>query len=336
MTDTSIVRLLLKENFRDIYDALEETGGILYLNNTINKWLLSIFTQGMSDSYTLLIWDMFLLEGNIVVFKTIYALIYILEKHIIKCTNFDELNNVFNEVPLNLNQRANLAYYLISKKFNFNMDLIRKYRKTLSPQIIKEIEGLGTFSKATDQNEENEECESKKIVCDLDSPICLNDKKDLSKEYDHIVLKQLNEPVVIDNYFNFEEENKIKNNNKKKYDINNEKDEEKIKYYKEKAYEDLLIERRKHYCGSKLMSIRADLYKSSNKFEKIESEHLKKRKSSLNIFFDNNEDESKNIDKRNEAINKIVIDVSNQNQRLLSFVKEDVEKSIKLIEDDKI
>ena len=336
MTDTSIVRLLLKENFRDIYDALEETGGILYLNNTINKWLLSIFTQGMSDSYTLLIWDMFLLEGNIVVFKTIYALIYILEKHIIKCTNFDELNNVFNEVPLNLNQRANLAYYLISKKFNFNMDLIRKYRKTLSPQIIKEIEGLGTFSKPTEENEENEECESKKIVCDLDSPICLNDKKDLSKEYDHIVLKQLNEPVVIDNYFNFEEENKIKNNNKKKYDINNEKDEEKIKYYKEKAYEDLLIERRKHYCGSKLMSIRVDLYKSSNKFEKIESEHLKKRKSSLNIFFDNNEDESKNIDKRNEAINKIVIDVSNQNQRLLSFVKEDVEKSIKLIEDDKI
>jgi hypothetical protein len=336
MTDTSIVRLLLKENFRDIYDALEETGGILYLNNTINKWLLSIFTQGMSDRYALLIWDMFLLEGNIVVFKTIYALIYILEKHIIKCTNFDELNNVFNEVPLNLNQRANLAYYLISKKFNFNMDLIRKYRKTLSPQIIKEIEGLGTFSKATDENEENAESESKKIVCDLDWPICLNDKKDLSKEYDHIVLKQLNEPVVIDNYFNFEEENKIKNNNKKKYDINNEKDEEKIKYYKEKAYEDLLIERRKHYCGSKLMSIRADLYKSSNKFEKIESEHLKKRKSSLNIFFDNNEDESKNIDKRNEAINKIVIDVSNQNQRLLSFVKEDVEKSIKLIEDDKI
>ena len=213
MTDTSIVRLLLKENFRDIYEALEETGGILYLNNTINKWLLSIFVQGMSDSYTLLIWDMFLLEGNIVIFKTIYALIYILEKHIIKCKNFDELNNVFNEVPLNLNQRANLAYYLISKKFNFNMDLIRKYRKTLSPQIIKEIEGLGTFSNATDQNEENEECESKKIVCDLDSPICLNDKKDLSKEYDHIVLKQLYEPLVIDNYFNFEEENKIKNNN---------------------------------------------------------------------------------------------------------------------------
>ena len=216
------------------------------------------------------------------------------------------------------------------------MDLIRKYRKTLSPQIIKEIEGLGTFSKATDQNEENEECESKKIVCDLDWPICLNDKKDLSKEYDHIVLKQLNEPVVIDNYFNFEEENKIKNNNEKKYDMNDEKDEEKIKYFKEKSYEDLLIERRKHYCGSKLMSIRADLHKTSIKFEKIESEHLKKRKSSLNYFFDNNEDESKNIDKRNQAINKIVIDVSNQNQRLLSFVKEDVEKSITLIEDDKI
>lgn len=336
MTDTSIVRLLLKENFRDIYDALEETGGILYLNNTINRWLLSIFIQGMSEKYTLLIWDMFLLEGNIVLFKTIYALIYILEKHIIKCKNFDELNNVFNEVPLNLNQRANLAYYLISKKFNFNMDLIRKYRKTLSPQIIKEIEGLGTFHRVSDEEEErDEEFESKKIVCDLDWPICLNDKKNLTREFDYIVLKQLNEPTVIDNYFNFKEKNKNKNNNENIYDINNEKDEEKIKYFKEKIYEDLLIERRKHYCNSKLMSIRADLYKSSIKFEKVESDQIKKRKSSLN-FFDPNEDESRSIDKRNEAINKIVIDVSNQNQRFLSFVKEDVEKRIKLIEDDKV
>ena len=69
MTDNSIVQRLLKENFRDIFEALEESGGLLYLNNAINKWLLSIFIQGISDLYIFFIWDMFLLEGNIIIFR---------------------------------------------------------------------------------------------------------------------------------------------------------------------------------------------------------------------------------------------------------------------------
>ena len=58
MTDNSIIRILLKDNFRDIYDALEESGGSLYLNNAVNKWLLSLFIQGISEVYTYFIWDM--------------------------------------------------------------------------------------------------------------------------------------------------------------------------------------------------------------------------------------------------------------------------------------
>ena len=81
MTDSAIVRFLIKENFKDTYNILEDTGAILYLNNTINKWLLSIFIQGISEMYSNFIWDLFLLEGNIIIFKTIYAMIIILEKH---------------------------------------------------------------------------------------------------------------------------------------------------------------------------------------------------------------------------------------------------------------
>jgi hypothetical protein len=168
MTDNSIVQLLLKENFRDIYDALEESGGNLYLNNAINKWLLSLFIQGISDLYIHFIWDMLLLEGNIILFKTMYAMIIILESHIIKCKTFDELNKVFNDVPLELDKRGKLAYYLISKKFNFNMDMIKKYRKALNNQIIKEIENLGIFRKNSEEEEEekeeNEENEDKKKI----------------------------------------------------------------------------------------------------------------------------------------------------------------------------
>jgi len=322
MTDNSIVQLLLKENFRDIYDALEESGGNLYLNNAINKWLLSLFIQGISDLYIHFIWDMLLLEGNIILFKTMYAMIIILESHIIKCKTFDELNKVFNDVPLELDKRGKLAYYLISKKFNFNMDMIKKYRKALNNQIIKEIENLGIFRKNSEEEEEekeeNEENEDKKkIICDLDWPICLKDQKDLDKNYDYIVFKELNEPNVIDNYIdNFEE---YKNNNLEKEDNND------LKFFKEKRYENLLIERKKHYCGSNFMSIRPNLHKSLVNFEKIKD--IRPRKITVDNFI-KDFDYDVNAIERNSTINKIVYDVANDNKSKISFIKENVEKGL--------
>ena len=219
MTDNSIVQLLLKENFRDIYDALEQSGGDLYLNNAINKWLLSIFIQGISDMYSYFIWDMFLLEGNIILFKAVYAMIIILENQIIQCKTFDELNQILNEAPLEFDKRGKLAYYLISKKFNFNMNMIKKYRKAISPQIIKEIVDLGFFTHYSEKEEEkdnNDQNEGKKDkekdLCDLDWPICIKDKKFLERDYSYIVLKELNEPTVIDNYIDNFEDYKEKNN----------------------------------------------------------------------------------------------------------------------------
>ena len=49
MTDSAIVQFLIKENFKEAFKILDNSGGILYLNNTINKWLLSIFIQGTSE-----------------------------------------------------------------------------------------------------------------------------------------------------------------------------------------------------------------------------------------------------------------------------------------------
>ena len=337
MTDNSIVRILLKDNFRDIYDALEESGGSLYLNNAVNKWLLSLFIQGISQVYTYFIWDMLLLEGNIIIFKTLYAMIIILESHIIKCKTFDQLNNVFNEVPLTFDKRGKLAYYLISKKFNFNMEMIKKYRKTLNPRIIKEIVGLGVFnrcSKDTDENEKSRDSSmeiQKKEECDLDWPICLHDQKNLEKEYDHIVLKQLQPPNVIDNYIdNYEEYKKMNSKNELDNDNDNDSDNQEllnIKYYKDKKFQELLIERKKHFCGTKLMSISENLTKSSINFEKIKQQEIRVRKISEEYFKkENTFDENTLV--RNKTINQIIIDVADDNHDKITFVKENVEKDL--------
>jgi hypothetical protein len=323
MTDTSIVQILLKGNFKDIYEDLEESGGSIYLNNAVNKWLLSIFMQGISEIYTNFIWDMFLLEGNIIVFKTIYAMIILLESHIIKCKTFDQLNNVFNDVPMTFDKRGKLAYYLISKKFNFNMDMIKKYRKTLSSSIINEIINLGNLRHdSNEEEEENDEIASdKEVICDLDWPLCIKDKKNLENEYDFIVLKQLEEPNVIDNYIdNFE---KIK-----KMELKGNEDKGNEKFFKEKRFKELLIERKKHFCDSKRMTIRDNLPKIPINFEKILFTERRKTRKISSDFYKTDFNIDENSIERNKTINKIIIDIANDNKDKISFIKENVEKAL--------
>ena len=280
--------------------------------------------------YSLFIWDMFLLEGNIIIFKTLYAMIIILENHIVKCKTLDQLNRVFNEAPLKFDKRGKLAYYLISKKFNFNMNIIKKYRKTLNPQIVKEI--VTAFYRDDEDSEDSKELndEKPKIICDLDWPLCLKDKKNLEKSYDYIVLKQLNEPNIIDNYIdNFEENKKLKKKNR----LNDKKNDD-LKYYKEKRFENLLIERKKHFCDSKLMSIRDKLQKSSINLEKRNSAEIpEKQTRKISVeFYKKDFDFNKANFEKTKTINQIVIDVANVNKDKIVFVKENVEKG--LINDD--
>jgi hypothetical protein len=338
MTDSAIVRLLLKENFRESYDYLENTQNILFFNNTINKWLLSIFIQGISDMYSNFIWDMFLLEGNIVIFKAIYAVYKIIEKDLTKSRTFERLTKLFNDVPLGFNNRGRLAYYLIGKKFNFTMEMIRRHRKEITPQVIKEIVSIGTFQI---QEEEEDEKKIKKKICDLDWPLCLKDPKNLEKDYDFVVLKELEEPNIIDDYLDYYSEYKdgTKQNEKKyKYkNINfiNDDDLEslKIKYFKEERFKDILIERKKHYCGSKIMSIRSCFFKS----EKNGDNKDNKRINIINYFKENKKeimDDMNDSDERNRRINRIITQVSSKNKHKISFIKEKEEK-YSFLNDDK-
>ena len=336
MTDSAIVRLLLKENFRESFDYLENTGNILYFNNTINKWLLSVFIQGISNMYSNFIWDMFLLEGNIVIFKAIYAVYKIIENDLPKYRTFERITKLFNDVPLGFNNRGRLAYYLIGKKFNFTMDMIRRHRKEIIPQVIKEIESIGTF-----RVEEEDEKKIEKKICDLDWPQCLNDIKNLKQDFDYVVLKELEEPNIIDDYLDFYREYKDGTKQKeKKYkykNINfiNDDDLEslKIKYFKEERFKDILIERKKHYCDSKIMSIRSCFCKS----EKNGDNKDKKKLNIINYFKENKKEiinDMNNSDECNRRMNRIITQVSSKNKHKISFIKEKEEK-YSFLNDDK-
>ena len=307
VTDSTIAQLLLKENFPEMFKLLEKSGGIMYLTNAINKWFLTIFINRIPEVYSNLIWDLFLLEGNIVTFKAAYGIIHMLQESIMRCKNFDDLNNVFQSTTRTLKIRGKLAYYLISKKFYFNMDKIKNYRKKLNNKIIKEIESLNHSLK--EEIEKMKKEDNKDSKCDLDWPICIYDDKNLRNNYDHIILKQLFEPEVIDDYLDDD----------KKY-------EKTQKNYEEK-FEDFLIERKKHNCDSNIKSIRDNLAK----IEKIEKKEIDNK----NIVENNIEEKNENIIKNNDIenhlenkeMNKLVINVANDSQKVLNFVKEKTDDS---------
>ena len=292
VTDSSIVQQLLRDNFPEMFTLLEKLGGTMYLTNAINKWFLTIFINRISEVYSNLIWDLFLLEGNLVMFKATYALIRMMYKFIMECKNFDDLNSVFQNVPPTLKIRGKLAYYLLSKKFNFNIDKIKECRKNMNIKVIKEISNLDNSLK--NEIEKAKKKNNKDLKCDLDWPICIYNSKDLEKNYDHIILKQLFEPEVIDDYFS---ENKNYEQEKK----NNEE-----------KYEDLLIERKKHFCGSKIRSIRDKLIIDNNEIN------------NNNILIKND-----NIDNNleNKEMNKIIINLTNESQKVIKFEKEKAEDS---------
>ena len=349
MTDNAIIRFLIKENFKETYQKLEKTGGSISLNNTVNKWILSLFIQGVSEMYSVFIWDLLLLEGNIIIFKAVYAMIIILEKHLRKHKSIESINKIFNEIPLELNQRGKLAYYLIGKKFNFNMDLIRKYRKTISPQIIKEIMGLNQFKTYENDCKDNKQNgkNGNSITCDLDWPICIKDQKNLEKEYDYIVLKELDKPNVIEDYMDLYESYKsgllsssTSGEKNKKVNFLNDDDIESKKnhFFKEERFKDLLIERKKHYCDSNLMTIRKNIIKPEKKCNTHNNDCINVLKMSHTMNSNDINDIKNNeinVTERNRRINTIISRVSKDNANKIAFIKEKIEKNIFFDEDKK-
>lgn len=312
ITDSSIAQIILRKNFPLIYHFLEPAGGIIYLNNTVNKWLLTIFIHRIPEIYSDFIWDLFLLEGNIVIFKALYAMTRILQRYILKSKTFDDLNNYLNYGLLNIKVREILAYYLLSKKYNFNMDLIKQYRKKLSENVIKEVNGIGDFHRS----EKKKPKKGKKTTCDLKRPLCIFNPKNLNETYDKIILKQLNKPEIIEDYAV----------NYKKYHNDKINDEN-----KEEKFEDLLIERRIHKC--KLQ-------------ENLDNDNIIKDES-IKIDFDDkssdrNENSSNNLLDLTTSFNgiithefdKIVTGVAKENEKDLNFIKEKEEDNISF--DDKI
>jgi len=181
-----------------------------------------------------LIWDLFFLEGNLILFKAAISLLKITTNEIIKNVSMEKIiklldSKFFFEENDEKNYKK-LIFFLIIKKYDFNIDLINNKRNIYYPNIKKYLLSFKNYGRINLKNNLN--CNKNWFFC-IDS---INDRK--NNFVDFYVLKTNNEINLIDDYFY----NKNESKNKRKFsdENNNIKNEEK--------FDNLLIQRNKHVC----------------------------------------------------------------------------------------
>jgi hypothetical protein len=247
LTYYKLVTSILQENYSHIYKHLQDNSVDLYFNNIIYKWLLSLFLQSIHPDVQMIIWDMLLLEGTVVLFKSIIALVGIFENEIMNLTSLEEANVFFGitiERKLTESEIDTIKKYLVIKLYNFNEEELKEQKNIILPETIEEIKSSGKYLpvKAAQQ----------KMTCDLDWPLCVYDYKYRKNITDFCVYSKLNGIDIKDNYLD------------KFHNYNENKDNKQNRTTKEEIFSNVLIQRNKHCCNSNVRTISNVVNKMDN------------------------------------------------------------------------
>jgi hypothetical protein len=139
IVDCSILIKLIKIYLPNLYNHLVNIGFELSLNNVLYKWFVSVYIQNLSLDLSLIIWDVLVLEGNIVMFKSALAILKIVKHKIMSLDSMEDLNYIFEDCTRHLNDNYTMLYYLILRRFEFDNTFIMKNRIALQPAIIENI-----------------------------------------------------------------------------------------------------------------------------------------------------------------------------------------------------
>jgi hypothetical protein len=115
MTDFTLIKDLIINNNEKLYLHLKKLKCDFYLYNFIHKLLIGLFLDGISDIYQLIIWDSFILEGDIILFKAVYGIIKIISKDILETNEIEEIYNIFQKKIYQYDNTVKLIYFLIFK-----------------------------------------------------------------------------------------------------------------------------------------------------------------------------------------------------------------------------
>ena len=306
MTDSAIMLNMIEESLPNVINHLQKFNSEIFLKNLLYKWFISLFMENMNKKICYVIFDFFLFEGNLILFKATILIIFLIKEKILNINNFSDMNNFFEKEIKNFNHQNFAEFLMKNNFFKFDMNYINKKRKEIIIRTKEQI--LKTFELKKLRKNNNEE-----IQCDFDFPECLK-KNSEPKINSFFIYKQINFPKIIEDFYDYRHNIKILNKNRIEIENNRLK---KISEFNDKnviqteIFGNLLIERQKHFCNCN---------RSSR--EEILGELNEEKITNMKLFFEEKNKNSKKIQKNlnNQNfnlnnINKTIINIDNQNKK---------------------
>jgi hypothetical protein len=255
--------------------------------NFINRGLICLLTNDLSEKTSLLIWDFIFLEGNIVIMKTFLAIINILKKRLLTIKSEEDLiplKEILDETKKIKEDDLLLLQSLTIRHYEFTSELLDKFRYLSSISLAENLEN-GNLEQIqcklrTNYSSKMKTMESKYKNCNKKWPYCLNDTyfETVTNILEYLVINHKNKCNVIENYF-FNTVNNTKNDNNEN---KNNYEEEEEDYY------DIALERRPHYCSEIIEEIEKE--RNINKEEKKNNNDEENKEDNKEENNENNDD----------------------------------------------
>ena len=258
--ETTIIDTFISFYLSDFYKYLVQNSFKLSLNNFIHKWMVSLYTQGLSPEMAYTFLDFFFLDGETCLYKCSLFIMTMLEEYLVKNNDFEYMFNMFNEAPTHIHDPKTLIYFLYEKNFEISENDLKNYREKIKIPVFNKLKEEIRESFYRQCEERKKTLKKKKIHCNPCWPTCLYDN------YNHIVveyviMKENKAPFLINDYYYIKNQGNENGNFDNIYELGNS------------SNKDILIERHKHVCDDmKLVNTSQNLI-----------ENLTKRNNNLNI-----------------------------------------------------
>ena len=301
ITDTSLISILLEKYLPDLYNFFTNNNFELTVNNFIHKWLVCLFTQGFNEEMAYNFFDFFFIDGNVILIKECLAVFSILREKLLELDDFEKIYQCLSKETLNINNSRMNMYFLTKRKFEFDDDFsLNVYRNILKIPVYENLRK--DRLKALKREKENNEIDIKffkngdeKIFnCDPKWPFCIYDECLNRDILEVLVIKEIKEANVFDDYY-YGICNEYPNEN---YDKNNILIDE--CFNNKNVCFDVLCERQKHNCDDRklidnsLMFLDKEKIYSNNILEENENNFLNENNFYLKLNKEKNFDDAKN------------------------------------------
>ena len=295
--EVDILMCLLRDLYTpEMLKKLEKNDKLIYLQNILLQWFISLFIIKFPKKLQLFIWDIFFIEKKIVLYKVSISMINKYKYEIASSESIESLNRFLDETFSSFNDVLFLKYILLIKDFEFDEEFLNLNRRN----FIEKKKKMWEKDNINKVKAIKEKLVDREDLCNENWPICIYDANLKYQYNDTVVYRQLNDCNINDDYF--ADEKKLIG--KKYYNLDKEIDNNNINY------DNILIERKQHYCKEYNKNVIFDVEsESKDNSSKISSEdeykseiedYIEKKKAYKNLNQKKNkinEKEENNIEK---------------------------------------